>query len=127
MDYGYFWACLVDEPRHVSHVAVISSSYYLIDVSIRSRGHNLGLQLHSSESPNRCRVQTVTERLQTFTERAQTFTGYRLQTVSQRVQKVTEMVQNVTERVQQSILASLCLILYLPHLIQAVDTLILSI
>ena len=39
--------------------------------------------------------------------------------MSQRVQKVTEMVQNVTERIQQSILASLCLIFYLPHLIQA--------
>ena len=42
-----------------------------------------------------------------------------------KVQIVTERVQNVTERVQQSSLASLCLILYLPNLIQAVDILIL--
>ena len=43
------------------------------------------------------------------------------------VQNVTERVQNVTERLQQLSSASLCLILHLPHLIQAVDTLILYI
>ena len=43
------------------------------------------------------------------------------------VQNVTERVQNVTERLQQLSLVSLCLILHLPHLIQAVDTLILYI
>jgi hypothetical protein len=74
---GYVLACLLDEPRDVSHVAAMSSSYWL-NVSMRSISQDFGLQLHSWEAPNRCRVQTVTERVQNVTGRVQTVTGSRL-------------------------------------------------
>jgi hypothetical protein len=75
---GYVWACLLDEPRDISQVAVMSSSYRLY-VSIRSRGQDFGLQLHSLEATVvGFNFQTVTERVQTVTERIQTVTGSRL-------------------------------------------------